>query len=363
MTRAAVALAGVAAVAAVLAFAVLAGVAFRGGAPSEDAEPARAPTSVAAPAAAPTTAPPMTAPPRAQGPRVRLRAADPDRLMFSRIPQAVGRLEPDTVLSMRVSGFPSFATAQARQCVVGAPARCGNAIPVQFAEDGTAAFQYLVHRDFASASGDACGVRGAPCSIVVENVDGEGRADLVTVFGGAVPEVGRIEATPGRGLRDGQIVQVTASGQQAGAPLVVEVCEVPPGSDAARCGGPGRSARVQAAADGMATAPLRVRCGPAAVCAVRVRSDAAVVRTRPLTLGFATPPGASYDGRRLGLALAAAAVLLGAATWFLRRTDWAPVGEVAAPEIDDAAYADLDAIVAAMPPEEDLTDAVSPGRR
>ena len=40
----------------------------------------------------------------------------------------------------------------------------------------------------------------------------------------------------------------------------------------------------------------------------------------------------------------------------MRRTDWAPVGEVAAPEIDEAAYADLDAIIAALPPEE-LEDA------
>ena len=38
---------------------------------------------------------------------------------------------------------------------------------------------------------------------------------------------------------------------------------------------------------------------------------------------------------------------------FSCRTDWAAVGEAAAPEIDDAEYADLDAIIAALPPEED----------
>ena len=35
------------------------------------------------------------------------------------------------------------------------------------------------------------------------------------------------------------------------------------------------------------------------------------------------------------------------------RADWSAVGEAAAPEIDDAEYADLDAIIAALPPEED----------
>ena len=39
--------------------------------------------------------------------------------------------------------------------------------------------------------------------------------------------------------------------------------------------------------------------------------------------------------------------------WLIKRTDWSAVGEAAAPEIDDAEYADLDAIIAALPPEED----------
>jgi len=36
-----------------------------------------------------------------------------------------------------------------------------------------------------------------------------------------------------------------------------------------------------------------------------------------------------------------------------QRVGQAAVGEAAAPEIDDAEYADLDAIIAALPPEED----------
>ncbi len=46
-------------------------------------------------------------------------------------------------------------------------------------------------------------------------------------------------------------------------------------------------------------------------------------------------------------------MLLLVAIWLVRRTDWRPVGEAAAPEIDDAEYADLDSIIAALPPEED----------
>jgi hypothetical protein len=45
-------------------------------------------------------------------------------------------------------------------------------------------------------------------------------------------------------------------------------------------------------------------------------------------------------------------LLVAIAAWLLVRTDWAAVGEAAAPEIDGAEYADLDAIIAALPPEE-----------
>ncbi len=45
------------------------------------------------------------------------------------------------------------------------------------------------------------------------------------------------------------------------------------------------------------------------------------------------------------------------------RTDWSAIGEAAAPEIDNAEYADLDAIVAALPPEEAVEEASSGSRR
>jgi hypothetical protein len=59
-------------------------------------------------------------------------------------------------------------------------------------------------------------------------------------------------------------------------------------------------------------------------------------------------PGAAYDPMRIGIGLGIATILLLVALFFVRRTDWSAVGEAAAPEIDEAEYADLDAIVAEL---------------
>jgi hypothetical protein len=64
-----------------------------------------------------------------------------------------------------------------------------------------------------------------------------------------------------------------------------------------------------------------------------------------------TSPRADYDPVRLPAGLIAAALSLGSAAVLVRRTDWSAVGEAAAPQIDDAEYADLDAIVAGLAPE------------
>ena len=77
-------------------------------------------------------------------------------------------------------------------------------------------------------------------------------------------------------------------------------------------------------------------------------------------ISFADPPGAAYDPGRLALGLALAALLLAVAGGLILRSDWSAVGEAAAPEIDDVDYADLDAIIAALPPEED--DELVPSR-
>ncbi len=84
-----------------------------------------------------------------------------------------------------------------------------------------------------------------------------------------------------------------------------------------------------------------------------VVSDDVFARAPVVPISFAAPPGADYDPARLVLGLAIATILSGIGAWLILRTDWSAVGEAAAPEIDDAEFADLDAIVAALPPEED----------
>jgi hypothetical protein len=85
---------------------------------------------------------------------------------------------------------------------------------------------------------------------------------------------------------------------------------------------------------------------------VVVARDAAIT-PRLATVTFATPPGAEYDAGRLVLGLGVAVLLVAIAAGLIFRTDWSAVGEAAAPEIDDVDYADLDAIIAALPPEEE----------
>ena len=100
-------------------------------------------------------------------------------------------------------------------------------------------------------------------------------------------------------------------------------------------------------------------------CGISVASRDVFARAPVVPISFAAPPGADYDPTRLALGLGLAVLLLAIAAVLIRRTDWSAVGEAAAPEIDDAEYADLDAIIAALPPEEDesVLDALTPGPR
>ena len=77
-------------------------------------------------------------------------------------------------------------------------------------------------------------------------------------------------------------------------------------------------------------------------------SDEAFTRTPARPVTFAAPPGAGYDPGRLVLGLVIAGALLAAVLWLAFFTDWSPIGEAAAPEIDEADYADLDAIIDAL---------------
>jgi hypothetical protein len=298
----------------------------------------------------------------ALGPVVPMAAAAPEPETFPRSYEGVDELEPNTVLRLRVEGFEAFDEARAWQCVTNS--RCGNAIDVQFGADGTASFQYLVLDDFApTARQGQCRARAAPCSIVVEELDGERRAEVQTVFHDVLPPPGRIRVTPRAGLVDGQAVTVEVENYPPGAAVQAMLCAAPDATGTQRCGTPGPTAAMTVGPDGTASTTLTIRagpvgservpCGPDRTCGVSVASQAVFARAPVVPIGFAAPPGAHYDPLRLGTGLWAAALLLGFTIWLVRRTDWSPIGEEAAPEIDNAHYADLDALVASLPPEDD----------
>lgn len=279
---------------------------------------------------------------------------------------AVGGLATDTVLRIQVEDFSSHAVARAMQCAGGS---CGNVIPVQFGEDGTASFLYLVTDDFVPAAADGrCRLDGTACSLVIEATDGDDRASVVTLFSDELPAPGRVRLDPSNDLKPRQQIGVAFEGFVAGSTIELVVCASPATSGSSRCSVERSSTAVDS--DGAGRASFRIPStvgsdGVACVeskCTVGVRSSTAFVRADPVRLHLASPPPVDYDRGRLLAGSVVAGVLLALAAFFVRRTDWSPVGEEAAPEIDDAEYADLDALVAAMPPEVGLDEMVESRR-
>ncbi len=274
-------------------------------------------------------------------------------------------LGPTTVLQARVTGFEPFARAIAQQCIPGESGACGNALSVQFDADGIANFQYLVTNDFLDGRPvpGRCRSGAAPCVVAVSAVIGSTSGEIQTVFGDQVAPAGDISVTPASELSlDGETVTVEVTDYPPGVTLTAMLCAAPDATGA-RCGAPGPTAPLVVGRDGtgrtaLAIEPGRVGADRASCfrgddCGVSVASAAVFARAPVVPISFAAPPGAAYDSTRLLIGLGIALVLLAIAAALLRRTDWSPVGEAAAPEIDDAEYADLDAIIAALPPVED----------
>lgn len=304
--------------------------------------------------------------PRGIGPVVRLRAADRDADVFPFPPPVVDRLGSPGVLQVRADGFEPFARARVRQCVASSPPLCGNEIDVQFGETGEASFQYLVVDDPAAggATAGGCRSREATCTIVVDSGESGDRAELVTVFHDGAGPPPRLRVSPQARLADGQKLTVRLSGLSPGTRVHASLCAAPDVHGPRRCAPP-QPALV--APDGTATAAFVVRsgrvgserasCGGGDRCAVTVTTEGGTLLRLAEPVAFAQGPGARYATQRLAGALALLALALGSASWLIRRTDWSPVGEAAAPEIDEAEYADLDAIVAALPPEDEPVEA------
>jgi hypothetical protein len=311
-----------------------------------DVEPERVTTTTAdAPTHVLAQQPPISS--DALGPIVRI----------DREPRAVGGLQRDRVLRVQVRGFNPHVAASAAQCASGA---CGNEIAVQLDQNGEARFQYLVVDDFAPAARSGrCRLDAAPCTIVVEDVEGDVRVELTTVFVDELPAPVHVRVEPKSALVDGSTIEVAVAGAAAGATIEALVCDAPRGEvSTPSCEEPAATARASAADDGSARATLdlganRPGCAEVGGCVVVLRSPDSILRASTTPLSFARPPGVDYDARRVLAGLALAVLLAALAAYLIRRTDWSAVGEEAAPEIDDAEYADLDAIIAALPPEED----------
>jgi hypothetical protein len=314
-----------------------------------------------------------TVPPRIASPAATSRAATTDRTVrlhpattesFPAPGAVADRLPRKAVLDVRVQGFAPFARAVAEQCVSLVALACGNRIPVQFGESGRAWFQYGVTDDFlVPAVPGGCRVGAPRCTLVVRAGDEGRRAEIETVFVDRVPPPGRVVVVPHRPLSlEGETVTVRVERFPPGVKGAAVLCAAPAVSGP-RCGAPGPSAPLQVGADGTGRTRLRVvpgevgasgaRCERGDECGVSVVVPGVATRARVAPVSFAAPPGADYDRSRLLIGLAVAAVLVAIAAVLIRRGDWAAVGEAAAPEIDDADYADLDAIIAALPPEED----------
>lgn len=281
----------------------------------------------------------------------------------------VDGLASTAVLRVRVVGFDAYQRATARQCrTVGGRTDCGNVLPVQFGADGTAEFQYVVGADFAPNGADGeragtCGLGEPVCLVVVTSLDTRHRAEVQTLFGATLQRSGTSTVTPSGPYEQGQLVTVHVEGLPPGSTAQVTTCAAPTVSDPGRCGAPAPVATVVIGPDGTGEAQLALTRGPVGTrqlpcdqdhaCALVVTADAAGVQVPAVELQFAALPGAVYDRERLAIGLLVAAALLGVAAILIRETDWAPIGEAAAPEIDEAALADLDAIIAALGPESE----------
>lgn len=279
--------------------------------------------------------------------KVRLEPADPDEFAGREVVR--DRLAEPTVLELSVVGFPEFSVARVRQCELGTRQVCAAGLPVHFGEQGTARFQFLV----APPRAGACRAETLACLVRVDAPDVA--ASFRIVFHDAVPPAGSVAVTPVRNLHAGDEVRVDATGFPAGAEVAPLLCAVPHRSGREGCSAPGTT--VVVGADGRATTSFRLparlgtvirSCGRTTRCGISMVGASVDPGAAVVPVSFASPPGADYDARRLvgGLGIAFGFALV--AVWLVRRTDWSPVGEIAAPEIDDAEYADLDALVAAQ---------------
>ena len=243
---------------------------------------------------------------------VRLRMQPSSRL--SSPAPVLDRLEDGDVLRVFVSGGAPGARATVRQCTRAATGftGCRNVFPVQFDNDGSAAFQYQI-----SDPGD-CGVTGS-CAIAVDDHDGS-VAYALTVFGAPAPLPPDVVLTPAGPYEPGDTVRVDLASLPPGAVTQVAFCT--PGCNA--------FGTAQADADGRATASVVIeeRCSE---CFIAVLGGGAETF---VPVEFSSVPAADYSPIRLVVGLSAAAAMLLVAWWIIASVNWRPPSEASTPEFD-----------------------------
>jgi hypothetical protein len=267
-------------------------------------------------------------------------------------PPVVDDINGRVVLSVHAFGFEPLVGGHVEQCVLtrGRVTRCGNSFPVQFTENGTARFQYLVgdrYRDPA-ATAPICAPGTTSCVVLV--TDGDVTAVVQTVFGAPMPEQRVTFAPAPNDLVSGERVHVAMTGFTPGTRVRVALCAAPAIIGTSRCGAPGPVTHALVAADGTATARLAMRegsvgtdhvaCGRDTPCALVVNADAGVPVVPAVDVTFLSGPGAAYDATQVALGLTVAAMFLALAVLLARTTDWRKPSEADTPEMDAAVLVD-----------------------
>jgi hypothetical protein len=353
-TRSIVTLAGGALLVVVLGGLLAGGVVLRGaGGPDETATPGTTDSHAAEPAPSTTgttTAPlPTAAPPAGiDGQEVHLQAEVGDA--FESEPPRVDRLGNRSLLRISAAGFETFGRGYVEQCTVGG---CSNLFPVLFDENGSARFQYLVVRSFATRlePPSTCGAGEATC-VVHLRANGHS-AYLTTVFGDVTAAPPRVTVSPrAADLVDGSRVQVAVAGFAPGERVQAKLCAAPETNGSARCGAPGPvvSFEIDSLGNGHTAFVVRearvgsdrVLCGRDTQCGIVVAHQGSSLPAPVVAISFAGGPSASYDLTRSLAGLGGAFALLALAFLLVRSTDWRKPTEADTPDLDQASFAEDD---------------------
>jgi hypothetical protein len=268
-------------------------------------------------------------------PGVTMEAAKPDRFS-AYLP--IGGLAPGSVIRVRAQGFDAFEQGRIDQCVteLGRLPACSASLPVQFDELGWADFLFAVSGDFAP---DGCRARGPACTLRLTGTrSGHEATQQVVLIDELV--VGKVTATPSRGVAEGQSVEVSVMGFPAGAPAIALLCAPPGLYDPRRCSSPAPRSSFVIDGAGMGRTTLVAAatgsCRARQRCAVTVIVGNGFVAAAPAPISFSLGPGVAYDVSRVAPGVAIAVLLVVIALGLAAKTDWTKPTEAATPALDAA---------------------------